>query len=71
MTKKPYIEKDGDNNSEVCPGKKVSIIIPAFNEEDSIAAQIRSIQDVMDKTEWTEKEIIQETIDLKKLILEF
>jgi glycosyltransferase involved in cell wall biosynthesis len=58
MTKKAYIEKDGDNNREVCTGKKVSIIIPAFNEEDSIVDQIQSIQDVMDKTEWTYELIV-------------
>ncbi len=47
MTSNPLISSYG----EACPRLDVSIVIPAYNEEDSIAAQIRAIHSVMQKTE--------------------
>src|SRR3990167_2049414 len=38
--------------SQIKNGVDVSIVIPAYNEEDAIATQIKSIQTVMNKTAW-------------------
>ena len=38
--------------------KHVSIVIPAYNEEDSIIAQIKSIKSVMNKTDWSYEVIV-------------
>jgi len=55
MTNTPLIpsnnEKDSIRNGEAYPRLDVSIVIPAYNEEDSIAAQIRAVHNVMAQTE--------------------
>ena len=38
--------------SQIKNGVDVSIVIPAYNEEDAIATQIKSIQSVMNDTAW-------------------
>jgi len=38
--------------SQIKNGVDVSIVIPAYNEEDAIATQIKSIQSVMNNTSW-------------------
>lgn len=48
-----------DDRGTPPPGEvNVSIVIPAFNEEESIAAQIGGVQRVMDQTEWTYEVIV-------------
>lgn len=55
MKSKPLIssdnERDSITNSGAYPCLDVSVVIPAYNEEDSIVAQIRAIHGVMQKTE--------------------
>ncbi len=77
MTKASLIpsknEEDNSGNSEPSPRLDVSIVIPAYNEEDSIAAQIRAVHNVMAQTEKAYEVIVVNdgsTDDTGKIIAE-